>query len=458
MELNQTQDEETLRAQLRDARARLDGVVAALRVVESELDGLETERRQFGVLQEACASLEALDEMGAADLFWNGREAGSGGADHLRLVRGRVEQFEKRIHEIVERRQDLLDEIQFKQDHADFIAGDVLDAERVAEQIELEWEINRNVEWLPIRASIMPWTTGDDDRRFRKTLAIALLVSLIFGAVLPLVDLPLPEHWAVLDEQERLTQLIREERAPTPPVTIPESKPPIPEEPVQTQDTKTPMVAQEEIGEPSPAAKPQDTASRGILAFREEFSALAQNTAVDRLGSNARIEDAGTTSTGPPERSMVSTQAPGSSGGINIAKLSRGTGGTGNQMGGVAITQATSTIGSGGGSDRPLSGGGPGLSRTDEEIQIVFDRHKAALYRLYNKALRMNPSLKGQIILRLTIQPDGAVSVCQLKSTNMQAPDLASQVVERVKMFDFGAKEGISAVTIVYPIDFLPAT
>ena len=45
-----------------------------------------------------------------------------------------------------------------------------------------------------------------------------------------------------------------------------------------------------------------------------------------------------------------------------------------------------------------------------------------------------------------------------LKSTNMKAPNLATRVVERAKTFDFGAKEGIPAVTIIYPIAFLPAT
>jgi hypothetical protein len=45
-----------------------------------------------------------------------------------------------------------------------------------------------------------------------------------------------------------------------------------------------------------------------------------------------------------------------------------------------------------------------------------------------------------------------------LKSTNMKAPNLATRVVERVKTFDFGAKEGIPAVTIIFPIAFLPAT
>ena len=127
-------------------------------------------------------------------------------------------------------------------------------------------------------------------------------------------------------------------------------------------------------------------------------------------------------------------------------------------MGGVEVTQATSTIGSGGGSDRPLAGGGAGLGRTDEEIQIVFDRHKSALYRMYNRELRKNPALKGQMVLRMTIEADGSVSLCELKSTNMKSPTLSAQVVKRVKTFDFGAKEGISAVTIAYPIDFLPAT
>jgi hypothetical protein len=88
----------------------------------------------------------------------------------------------------------------------------------------------------------------------------------------------------------------------------------------------------------------------------------------------------------------------------------------------------------------------------------VFDRYKASLYRLYNRELRQDPTLRGQLILRLTIEPDGSVSMCMLQSTDMDAPTLAEQVVARVHSFDFGAKENIAAMTIVYPIDFLPAT
>ena len=159
---------------------------------------------------------------------------------------------------------------------------------------------------------------------------------------------------------------------------------------------------------------------------------------------------------------MLTTQAPGSSGGINLASISRGLGGGsggGGQLAGVQIARATSTIAGGGGGNgsRPRAGSGASLSRTDEEIQIVFDRHKAELYRLYNRELRRDPTLKGQMILHLRIEPDGSVSLCELQGTDMNAPQLAAQVVDRVRSFDFGAKEGVSALTILYPIDFLPA-
>ena len=60
----------------------------------------------------------------------------------------------------------------------------------------------------------------------------------------------------------------------------------------------------------------------------------------------------------------------------------------------------------------------------------MFDRHKAELYRLYNRELRRDPTLRGQMILRLTIEPDGSVSMCELRGSDMNAPELAAQVVD----------------------------
>ena len=153
---------------------------------------------------------------------------------------------------------------------------------------------------------------------------------------------------------------------------------------------------------------------------------------------------------------MVTTLAPGSSGGINLADISRDVGGGGGSIEGVQVSRVASSIGGGDGPNRPLSGGAL-AGRTDEEIQIVFDRYKAVLYRLYNRELRKDPTLRGQLVLQLTIEPDGSVSMCQMHSSDMGAAVLANQVVDRVRTFDFGAKEDIVAVTIIYPIDFLPA-
>ena len=227
-------------------------------------------------------------------------------------------------------------------------------------------------------------------------------------------------------------------------------------------------------------APPEPKAGKaGILAFKDKFASLAQDKIAPRLGAEARhgaADDVGQASS----RSMLTSNSPGSSGGINLASLNRsvggggggggggnggggvggsGTGGSGGGgMPGVGVGRATSSINSISGGDRPKARSGPGSSRTDEEIQIVFDRYKASFYRLYNRELRNNPALKGQMVLRLTIEPDGSVSMCALQSSDMNAPDLAAQVVSRVRTMNFGAKEGVQAVTIVYPIDFLPAT
>jgi outer membrane biosynthesis protein TonB len=454
-------DQRDLRADLREVRARAERIADGVREIDAELAACDVEQQQFTLVARASEALRALQEMGAERLFWEDVDGAIDPGRHLDRVQARVEAFAKRISEIEERRQGLLDELQLCDDQESWIAADILEEERLAEQRENEWVIERELERLPVSTLVMPWARGgEEDQRFRKTLALSLLAALFMGAIFPLIDLPIPERWEVLDEQDRLTRLIREERPLPPPIEVPRAvtEPEAPTKPVEPSEA---VVAEQSApsSEASPAAVEQPRPSRGILAFREEFSDLATRDAVARLGSNAKIDESGSAATGLPERSMVTTRAPGSSGGINVSDLSRGTGGTGAGLEGVAIATATSTIGSGtGGSGRPLAGGGPSASRTDEEIQIVFDRHKAALYRLYNRALRQNPLLRGQIVLRLTIEPDGSVSLCEVKSSDMKAPELAKSVAARVKGFDFGEKKGIPPVTIVYPIDFLPAT
>ncbi len=220
-------------------------------------------------------------------------------------------------------------------------------------------------------------------------------------------------------------------------------------------------------GAPAPETPQQRVGKAGILAFKDKIQSLSQDRMSPRLGADARFgaaDDKGR----PASGSLLTTTKPGGSGGINLTSLSRtlgggggggggAGGGGGGGGGGLGVGRATSPSAGIGGGERPLARGGPGPSRTDEEIQIVFDRYKAQFYRLYNRALRNDPTLKGQMVLRLTIEPDGSVSMCKLQSSDMNAPDLAEQVVSITRTINFGAKEGVQALTIAYPIDFLPA-
>jgi len=462
-----------LDAQIQQAHERLGGLEVSLRAIDGELDALSTQREQYVLLEQACGSLEQLSSLGVAELFWGERAPSQETDDHVSNIRTRIDDFHQRIEEIEDRRNALIEEIKGGQDVLDILEEDLHEELELEEERQQEWLVERDIKAMYAHAQVMPWMRGgEDDSRFRRSLAATLLVSLLVGLLLPIIDLPILERAELIEVPERLARLIREEQRPLPPAQVaPEPEPETPQEELSEPE---PLLADEPVPpdavEPNDAPAPSATVeeapeervrSTGILAFRESFSDLAASGPAADLGAQARISTAGEAAIGRTERSMVSTDGPGSSGGINLASLSRdvggGGGGGGDQIAGVQVSRVASAIGGNGTSDRPLSGGSASAGRTDEEIQIVFDRYKSALYRLYNRELRNNPALRGQVVLHVVIEPDGSVSLCELVSSDMNAPGLVEQVIERVKTFDFGAKAGIPAITINYPIDFLPA-
>jgi hypothetical protein len=459
MDAETKQDQQALLAQLAAAQHRLEQLVADLRGIDSELEGLAPERQQYQLLHDVCGALDQLRELGGAELFWGDRTAASQGETQLLRVRSRVDGFEKQIGEIEERRQSVFEEVTRQQEHADWLSDDVLEALEEEERRAQEWAIEREIGELPVRALVMPWTRGgEDDERFRKSLGTALAISLLLALVIPQIEVPIFEPDLALAVPDRVVTLMAKARPLPPP----------PPEPVAQLSEKlveeiVPETAKPKAGPGKGKSEgPGEGPAKGLLAFREQLAGIQVNQQLARLGAQANVTNAGASS-GVVQRSMITTQAPGSSGGINLGELSRGVNGGGSGSGAssiqqVQIARATSTIaGGGGGGAGKVAGSGVTAGRTDEEIQIVFDRHKSQLYRLYNRELRRDPTLRGQMILRLRIEPDGSVTLCELRGSDMRAPDLAAQVVARVRGFDFGAKEGIGPVTILYPIDFLPA-
>ena len=194
------QNEKALRSQLRQARERVDGLVRNLNAIDSELEDLSGEREQYGLLQEVCGGLEKLSALGGAGLFWDG---GSDGEAHLRLVRGRVDEFEQRIRDIEGGRQAVIDDILRAEEKSDYFAGGVLEIEREKEERKRDWILEREMSPAPDRELVMPWSRGgEEDALFRKSLAAALLLSLLMGLIFPLIDLPIPERWEVAEVPE----------------------------------------------------------------------------------------------------------------------------------------------------------------------------------------------------------------------------------------------------------------
>ena len=438
-------------ARTRTKRASLEH---ELNEVEGELQDLAPQRERHHLVVEACASLEKLAAVGGDSLFWGADTSSQRAAEHLQAARARVAELGEWFGHMEGRQAALREKIQQHNDTIDALERALFEVQYEEEQLSYEWEIEREIDEQP-RKALLSWTyTGEDDKRFRKSAWIALLVTLLLSAIVSQITLP-P---LVVDGQEvpqRVVRLLMEEKPVPPPKPVEMPKPKVAEK----KPVEQPKVAKAEPKIEELAPKEPEAKDQGILAFREKLASAQDDQVVGKLGLQAQIDNSDYS--GRAQRSMLTTNAPGSSGGINLASISRGVGngnGKGGGMAGVAVTRASSAISAVGtpGGDRPVAGdvGIPG--RTDEEIQIVFDRYKSALYRLYNKELRRDPTLKGQVIIKLTIEPDGSVSMCELKSTDMNAPDLTAQVVERVKGFDFGAK-AVPAITILYPIDFLPA-
>ena len=467
-------EEEALREKVQLSEKLLDNLERDLEAIDSELEALQKKHRQYDILSQVCRSLEELDDVGGANLFWDEQSGLGNPVEHLRNARRKIDEFAAEIARVEGRRLSIEDDIEDQNTDLDYLHYDIGDVIEQQESTKIEWQIDREADKLPPRSMVMPWARGfEEDRRFRKSVAASLLLCLAASMLFRIVDLPILERSAVIELPERIARLVREERTP-PPATTPIAEPIIPDEELpepepEQEPEPAPQLVEELIPEalPKPTEEPvvaevqkvdtrEQVKSKGILAFRESFASRATIRPAAQLGSQARISNAGENAIGRPTRSMVATSAPGSSGGINLAAISRDVGGGGPGIEGVQLGQVASSIGGSEGPARPFSGG-VSAGRTDEEIQIVFDRYKSALYRLYNRELRRDPTLRGQLVLRLTIEPDGSVSMCQIQSSDMDAAVLAERVVARVRNFDFGAKEDIVAITIVYPIDFLPS-
>jgi hypothetical protein len=422
-----------------------------LQSVDAKLTEFADERKKYELLTTIRENLEQLEEIGAGSLFWAGIVEEDHVEGQLKQLRDKASFFERRIRKVVDKREYLVNKIQERNIEIEYLLEEIEILREREEENQNGYVIEREVKALPYRPVVMPWTKkNEDEKKYRKVLFLTLLICILLGLLIPQFQLPVPDRMEVIEIPERLAKVIKKQELPKP-----KPKPPKPEEKKPEEPKKT----QEKEKKPTPEQRKEarkKVQNKGVLAFRNNLADLLEDTPEAKLGASASLSNKGSIAKNV-KRNILTTQASNGSGGISTSSLSRDVAGTGKKIAAVAFSHVESGIGAAAAEDRPLSDG-PGPSRTDEEIQIVFDKYKAALYRIYNRELRTNPTLQGKMVLRITIEPDGSVSLCKVESTDLESKTLVSKIVDRVKKFNFGDKPGVPTITILYPIDFLPAS
>ena len=357
---------------------------------------------------------------------------------------------------------------------------------------------------VTFRMPLLAWSpSADDEARFKRIrsrvlVVVALLCLLMIFVPPPKIDRTVPQELP-----PRLAKLLLEREPAPPPPVVKQEKPKDPKaepslnktDPAKPQPPKAATVPEARQPQPNkpPGEKLADNARRkaagvGLLAMSDTLAELRGAPVAVQLkqdikqgpgvGTGVGVGVGAGNEAGLPARAMITSNATGGSGGINTASYSRNTGGGG--LAGRATTLVEGVAGGGGGGGAGgggvrggkggdgtgVGGGGAGgnvqrggsgkASRSIEEIKLVFERNKGAIYAIYNRALREEPSLQGKVVLELKIAPGGGVVDCRIISSELKAHELEGKLLARIRQFDFGAKD-VDQMVVTWPVDFLPS-
>jgi protein TonB len=285
--------------------------------------------------------------------------------------------------------------------------------------------------------------------RFRKILRVGLILLLVFGLLFPL--LPHPKKSAAAEAiPERLAKVMIASQPKPPPPPPPVVEPPKPKiEPEKTIPVPKPPEDKQRLA--------KEKAQKQLNQVKDELADLRETLDLKPLEQTKNLTGA-VGADSHAERSLITSKVGQGSGGITSSNSSRGFGTgagslTGHETGAVASSIARSGL-----NDRqPTRSGNSGkAARSREEIELIFDRNKGAIYSLYSRALRDQPDLQGKMVLEFTISPTGEVTMCRVVSSELNDPDLEKKIVARVRLFRFEARD-VETITTTKPIDFFPA-
>ena len=298
---------------------------------------------------------------------------------------------------------------------------------------------------------ILPWEVDElETSRFRKILISFLVVSILLSAIIPFLHVDKNDRNRVTTIPPRLVKMVLEQKKvvePPPPPEVKEEEPePEPEEEKPKEEEKKPE-------EPKPEEKKtaKEVAKKHIAVF-DALADLRDPDDMEDLKKNKSMSN-DTGKAAEVTRSLITKKATQGSGGIKVATASRSSG-TG-ALAGQNTTKVESDIGDAVENTKRRTKSG-NLKRSTENIQLAFEKHKPAIFALYHRALRKDPSLQGRVNFRLTILADGSVSKCTIESSELNNAALEKRLVARIKRIKFGALD-VATWNDTYLINFFPS-
>ncbi len=305
--------------------------------------------------------------------------------------------------------------------------------------------------FVPVHDFSLPWESKRSDKKaLNKWLSISLAVFLLIGLPMPWLILPEVDREELEELPPQLARIVLEKPEPK----IPPPPPPKEVEEVKPKEEPKPVPKEETVVKPEPkVAHAKEKASvSGLLAFKDAFADMREAVDVSKLKDTAAIQR-GAGSAATIDRSLLTSNRSTRSAGVNVAALSRETGGVALSGRSTTKVDAPENIAGTGGVRKPKQV--DTRSRSIEEIRRVFDSNKGAIFAIYNRTLRSNPALQGQVVLELVINPDGRVVECKVVSSEINDQTMIDKIVNRVRLFNFGQRD-VRTTTITYPVHFLP--
>lgn len=316
----------------------------------------------------------------------------------------------------------------------------------------------------------LPWTYIQEElERLKRLVVICLGIVLIIGIIVPWIPVPKKDLSKEEKLPPRLAQLVlqqKEKPKPPPPPKKEEKKEEKKPEKKKEEKKKEPKKKEEKKVEPKPektqaqkiAEARKKAQQTGLLAFADELADLRDKKVDEALNKSSKLSK-GASQAKEFKRNILTSgnSVPAGSGGIDTSALSKGVVSDTKLAGRQTTKVDNDVISQAAAAQGKVSGGGGKPRRTLEEVSIVFDRNKSAIYSLYNRALRQDPTIAGKIVFEITIAPDGSVVNVKVVSSELNNPSLEHKLAIKIKSFLFEPKSGAENLIVTYPLDFVPS-